>query len=243
MINSFSLAATQIFHPSLRRYVFGGILSAAVIFAMLWAATWLVLASFDFTELPFIGWLAGFSDTAFDWIVRLLFFTTLMSVTLLLYSGVVIAIIGLFLDRVADAVEARHFPNLLPAKPQKFSEIIIQGVKFVTVVIVLNIVALPIYAVFFFLPPLNIAFFYLLNGYLIGREYFELVAFRRLEPIPARRLRKKSRGSLLISGIILTLLMTIPFVNLIAPIFGAAFMTHLFHRLAREKGFNINNLS
>jgi uncharacterized protein involved in cysteine biosynthesis len=37
--------------------------------------------------------------------------------------------------------------------------------------------------------------------------------------------------------------MTIPIVNLIAPVFGAAFMTHLFHRLAGEKGVTIDKLS
>ena len=243
MIKSFSLAATQLFHPSLRMYVLGGIVSAAVIFALLWTSVWWILSGFDLTELPFIGWLVSFSGTLFDWIAGVLFVTTLVSVTLLLYPGTVIVIISLFLDQVADAVETRHFPNLPPARPQKISEFVIQGVRFATVMVVLNIAALPIYAVLFFLPPLNIAFFYLLNGYLIGREYFELVALRRLAPETARRLRKNSRGSLLISGAILTLLMTIPIVNLIAPVFGAAFMTHLFHRLAGEKGVIIDKLS
>jgi uncharacterized protein involved in cysteine biosynthesis len=243
MLKSFSLAAAQLFHPSLRRYVLGGIVSAAVVFALLWAGVWWILSGFDLTELPFISWLDSFSGTLFDWIAGVLFVTTLVSVTLLLYPGTVIIIASLFLDQVADAVETRHFPNLPPARPQNISEVVIQSVRFTTVMVVLNIAALPIYAVLFFLPPLNIAFFYLLNGYLIGREYFELVALRRLAPKTARKLRKNSRGSLLISGAILTLLMTIPIVNLIAPVFGAAFMTHLFHRLAGEKGVTIDKLS
>ena len=243
MIKTISLAAAQLLHPSLRRYILCGIVSAAVVFALLWASVCWLLAAFDLTKLPCIGCLVSLSGTLFDWIASVLFITTLVSVTLLLYPGTVIVIVSLFLDQVADAVETRHFPNLPPARPQRISEVVIQGVRFATVMVVLNIAALPIYAVLFFLPPLNIAFFYILNGYLIGREYFELVALRRLAPKPARKLRKNSRGSLLISGAMLTLLMTIPIVNLIAPIFGAAYMTHLFLRLAGEKGVIIDKLS
>ena len=243
MINSFVLAATQLFHPSLRRYVLGGIFSAAFVFAVLWAIVWWLLTIFDLTELPLIGWLASWSGSLFDWIAGVLFVTTLVLVTLLFYPGTVIVIVGLFLDQVADAVETRHFPNLPPARPQKISEVVVQGMRFAAVVVLLNIAALPIYAVLFFLPPLNIAFFYLLNGHLIGREYFELVALRRLEPKAARKLRKTCRGSLLIAGAMLTVLMTIPIINLIAPIFGATFMTHHFHRLAGAKGVIVDKLS
>jgi uncharacterized protein involved in cysteine biosynthesis len=243
MILSFRLAAAQLLHPSLRRFLFGGILGAASVFALLWAVVWWLLAGIDPTSLPLIGWLVDLSGGLFDWIAGFVIATTLGLVTFLLYPGVVVLIVSLFLDHVADAVEARHYPNLPPPRSQKLAEIVFQSMRFAGVLIALNILALPIYAVLFFLPPFNIVLFYLLNGYLIGREYFELVAFRRLDPAATRALRKSSRGSLLVAGAFLTLLMTIPIVNLCAPIFSAAFMTHLFHRLAGEKGMIVDRLS
>ena len=243
MISSFRLAASQLLHPSLRRYLFGGILGAACVFALLWAGVWWLLAGIDPTSLPLIGWLVDLSSGLFDWIAGFVIATTLGLVTLLLYPGVVILIVSLFLDHVANAVEARHYPNLPPARPQKLAEIIFQSMRFAGVLVTLNLLALPIYAVLIFLPPFNIVLFYLLNGYLIGREYFELVAARRLEPEATRTLRKNSRGRLLVAGAILTFLMTIPIVNLCAPIFAAAFMTHYFHRLAGDKGVIVDRLS
>ncbi len=243
MILSFRLAAAQLLHPSLRRFLFCGILGAICVFALLWAAVWWLLAGIDPASLPLIGWLVDLSGGLFDWIAGFVIATTLGLVTFLLYPGVVVLIVSLFLDHVADAVETRHYPNLPPPRPQKLAEIVFQSMRFAGVLIALNILALPLYAVLFFLPPLNIVLFYLLNGHLIGREYFELVAFRRLEPEATRKLRRSSRGSLMVAGAILTLLMTIPIVNLCAPTFSAAFMTHFFHRLAGEKGVVIDRLS
>ena len=243
MISSFRLAAAQLLHPSLRRFLFGGIVGAACVFAILWAAVWWLIAGYDPSSLPLIGWLVNLWSGLFDWIAGFVIVATLGLVTLLLYPGVVVLIVSLFLDHVADAVEDRHYQNLPPPRRQKLAEIVFQSLRFAGVLIALNLLALPIYAALFFLPPFNLVVFYLLNGYLIGREYFELVAFRRLTPEQARTLRKGSRGSLLLAGAMLTLLMTIPIVNLCAPIFSAAFMTHFFHRLAGERGVSVDQLS
>jgi len=87
--------------------------------------------------------------------------------------------------------------------------------------------ALPIYLVFFFLGPLNLFVFYALNGYLLGREYFELIAHRRMEPLQALHLRRAFQGQMFLAGVIITFLMTIPVVNLLAPVIATATMVHL----------------
>jgi CysZ protein len=74
------------------------------------------------------------------------------------------------------------------------------------------------------------------NGYLVSREYFELVAQRRLDPQTAARLRQQYRGRLQMAGVLLTLLMTIPLVNLLTPIVGTAFIVHVFHGLQARRG-------
>ena len=67
-----------------------------------------------------------------------------------------------------------------------------------------------------------------MNGYLLSREYFELVALRRIGPVEARALRKAHRGRLFVAGVIITLLLTVPGVNLLAPVVATAAMVHLF---------------
>src|SRR3546814_2292255 len=82
----------------------------------------------------------------------------------------------------------------------------------------LNLLALPLYLLLLFLPPLNIVLFYMLNGYLISREYYELVALRRMTPDASRRLRRAHRGRLMTAGFVLVFVMTIPIVNLVTPL-------------------------
>ena len=81
------------------------------------------------------------------------------------------------------------------------------------------------------MPPLNLVLYYILNGYLVSREYFELVALRRMEPPAASHMRKINKGRLLFAGIIITFLLTIPIVNLLTPVIATAFMVHVFHSL------------
>ena len=78
--------------------------------------------------------------------------------------------------------------------------------------------------------------FYLLNGYLLGREYFEMVAIRRCDAAAMRATRRAHSGPLMGAGLITTLLLSLPLVNLIAPIVAAAAMVHFYAPMAREVG-------
>lgn len=69
--------------------------------------------------------------------------------------------------------------------------------------------------------------FYGVNAYLLGREYFEMVALRRLDPRSAQRLRQVYRLRFFIAGLVIAGLLTLPVVNFVAPLLAAAFMVHL----------------
>ena len=99
----------------------------------------------------------------------------------------------------------------------------------------LNLLALPLYLLLLFVPPFNLFVFYLLNGYLLGREYFELVAARRLDTAGVRRLRRAYRGRLLLAGAVIAFLLTVPIVNLVTPIIATGFMLHVFEGLRRRE--------
>jgi CysZ protein len=71
----------------------------------------------------------------------------------------------------------------------------------------------------------------LANGWLLGREYFELVALRHVERREATLLRRRFGPSIMLAGTLLALLSMIPLLNLVAPLFGTALMVHLFRHL------------
>jgi uncharacterized protein involved in cysteine biosynthesis len=72
------------------------------------------------------------------------------------------------------------------------------------------------------------------NGWLLGREYFELVALRHVGRQQAAVLRRRFRGRITLAGTVLALLTMIPLVNLIAPLFGTAVMVHLFRQIRMQ---------
>jgi uncharacterized protein involved in cysteine biosynthesis len=115
---------------------------------------------------------------------------------------------------------------LPPARSAGFGESAIAAVKLGLVTLALSLLVLPLYLV----PGVNLAVFLLLNGYLLGREYFELVAGRRLAPAETRAARRAGRGSVFAAGVVIAGLFAVPGLNLAAPVLATAFMVH---RVAR----------
>jgi CysZ protein len=135
---------------------------------------------------------------------------------------------GLFADEVAEVVERTHYPADPPGRSLPFAASLVTTLKFTGVVILGNIVALLLLLV----PGVNIAAFFLVNGYLLGREYFEAAAMRFRPPEEARALRRRHGGTVFLAGLIIALVLAVPIVNLVTPLFATAFMAHLHKRLA-----------
>jgi CysZ protein len=143
-----------------------------------------------------------------------------------LFPGIMPIIVNFFDNRIATLIERKDYPNAAPKEPEFWPEFW-HDARFTLLTIGLNLLALP----FYLMPGINVLVFFLLNGYLLGREFFTMVA-RRYMPIPqAASLRKQHGGTVLIAGIALVLLAIIPFFNLFAPFWGIALMTHLYHSL------------
>ncbi|MEL0215761.1 MAG: EI24 domain-containing protein, partial [Burkholderiaceae bacterium] len=68
-------------------------------------------------------------------------------------------------------------------------------------------------------------------GYLLGREYFELVALRHIRLKDISSVRQSNSWQLFLFGSVTTFLFTIPIINFLAPILGVAGMTHFFRKL------------
>lgn len=140
--------------------------------------------------------------------------------------------VSLYLEIVVHAVEDKHYPELPPAREQPISEVILDALRFLGIVIAFNLLALPIY---YFVPLGNIIVFVLVNGYLLGWEFYELVAVRRLNRQQIRHLHAKYRQKIILTGVFFALLLLIPLVNLVAPILAAATMVHIFRPMLAEQ--------
>ncbi|UWQ25834.1 EI24 domain-containing protein [Leisingera aquaemixtae] len=189
--------------------------------------------------LMLIQWLVGPEATLpllgeVTWLDDLLSAGSLLLMLVLsifLMVPVASAITSMFLDEVAQAVEDKHYPALPPAPRVPFWDAVRDTVNFLGLLIAANLLALVLYVLF---PPAAIFIFWGLNGFLLGREYFTLAAARRVGTAEAKKLRRRHAGTIWAAGTLMAMPLSVPLLNLVVPILGAATFTHLYHALARR---------
>jgi uncharacterized protein involved in cysteine biosynthesis len=225
ILTEFFRALGQLGDRRFRRVVLlGALLALALLFAVyagfLQLVWWLTPESF---ELPIVGEVTGV-ETLLGW--ASLFLMIVLSIFLMV--PVASAFTGLFLEDVVDAVEDRHYPGLPPAIAQGWADALLQSVNFLGLVIAVNAAALLVYP---FVGPAIPLVFWSVNGFLLGREYFTMVAQRRLPKAEVVAMRQRNRGRLWLAGTLMAAPLSIPVLNLLVPVLGVATFTHLFHRL------------
>jgi CysZ protein len=225
ILNSFFAALGQIGDPRFRKVLFLGVgltlaLLVGTTFGFVWLVQFLVGPS---VTLPWIGEVTWLGDAAGYSSVLLM-----MVLSVFLMVPVASAFTSMFLDEVAQAVEDRHYPHLPPVPGVPFAEGLKDSLSFLGVLIAANLVALILYVIF---APLAPFIFWALNGFLLGREYFTLAAMRRLGREGARKLRSKHSITIWMAGILMAVPLSVPLVNLLIPIIGAATFTHIYHQV------------
>lgn len=227
MTQPIALAFAQMSDPPFRRVLIKSLALTALAYAGCGALAW-----WAFGLLPEgWGWVPwDWLQVALNWLTGVAFIFLLFAI----FPAVATLFVGLFLDEIAGAVEARHYPDDPPGQETSVRNSLLLGVRFTLAVIGLNILVLPLYALTFWFPFIWVIIFYGLNGYLMGREYFELVAQRHGTRNDVRNLRKIFRNSLLWRGVVIAVLLLVPVVNLAVPIFATAWMTHIFKRLEHK---------
>jgi CysZ protein len=136
---------------------------------------------------------------------------------------------GLFLDDAAESVEKASYAGDPPGRALPLGQSILGSLRFFAVVVVANLLAL----LFLLVPGVNLVVFFLVNGYLLGREYFEFAAGRYLGPERARAWRSRNQGRVWLAGLAIGLFLMVPFLNLLTPLFAAIFMVHYVKALMR----------
>ena len=173
--------------------------------------------------IPLLGEVGGIT-ALFDWGSLLL----VLVLSVFLMMPVASAFSAFFLDWVADAVEDRHYPGLPPVQGMGLGAMLLDTLGFLALLIAVNLLSLMLWPV---LGPAMPLITWGLNGYLLGREFFTLVAARHLGRQGAMAMRRRFSTQVWLAGVLMAAPLTFPVVNLLVPVLGVATFTHMFHRL------------
>lgn len=228
IFSAFFAALGQMTDPRFRKVLLIGVgLTLALLIGFSIAFVWLIGGLIgDDASLPLIGEVTWLNDLA-SWGAGIM----LAVLSTFLMIPVASAITSMFLDTVAQAVEDEHYPQLGAAKSMPFLDALTDTASFLGVLIAANVLALVLYIIF---APAAPIIFWGLNGFLLGREYFTLAAARRVGRREAKVLRSRHFMKIWSAGFLMAIPLSVPILNLIIPILGAATFTHLFHRLAPQ---------
>ncbi len=218
MIQAITKAIAQLSDPKFRSVILKSVLYALVAlvlsFIVIFQLAGLIPQSDWEWVNSIVSWLSGFGA----------FF-----ISLFLFPLTMSAVIGIFLDDIADAVEAKHYPEDPISRDIPLWSSIWDSLKFFAVIILCNLLALPLYLI----PGVNLFVYYILNGYLLSREFFQQVAVRHHEMSDVNKLRKIGKLEIFLTGVAVAFCMTIPILNLIVPIIATATMVHLYKKRAK----------
>ena len=220
MLNAAGQAFREMFTPPFRAVLFKCVgLTIALLVVLIVAVEW---TFGHFAQWP--DWI----ETAIQWLGGL----ALVVGSIFLIPPVTSLIASLYLDEIAATVEKTHYAADPPGRELPTLASVALALRFFFVVLAVNIVALFLLLV----PGVNLIAFYVGNGYLLGREYFELAAMRHMPAVEAKKLRQANRLTVFLCGLIIAGIASVPILNLITPLFATAFMVHIYKDLARRAG-------
>jgi len=222
MISAFAKAIAQLPEPAFRKVFLKSFL---VTFAVIVLVGVLAGAAVEYLwvtyDLWFASWISGAAGSL------------IFVIALWLFSPAVatMVITTFFMGEILEAVEREHYPGDRPGKDLPLAQEIYVGLRFLVVLLILNLIMLVPYVLLALFFGIGFFVYFALNGYLMGREYFEAVAHRYSDINSAKALRKRERGRILVAGAVIAVLFTIPIVNFFAPIIAPVAMIHIFKGL------------
>lgn len=222
VIESARMAASELLRPRFRSVLLKSIGLTILLFMAAWIGLEFLFSTFI---APFlVGW--PWLTTAIIW---------LLGAGMFIGAGFLLAPVtavfaGVFLDEAAEHVEKTHYDDEPPGKAVPLVQSLWLTVRFTLFVLFANFVAL----LLILLPGINVVIFFLVNGYLLGREYFMFAAMRFRSEEEAARMRNRFSTPVLLAGFVIAGFMAVPILNLATPVFGAALMVHLHKALEQR---------
>lgn len=202
---------------------------------------WYVLTGlFDWLALPLLNDLLPDGAAWSDWVslaAAIAVGLGLAAGLALLIAPVTALIAGLFLDDVAELVERADYAKDPPGRALPLGRSILLSLRFFGIVVLGNLLALALLVV----PGVNLVAFFVVNGYLLGREYFQFAALRFRSEEEANVLRRKHSVTIFLAGLIIAAFLAVPVLNLAGPLFAAGLMVHL-HKALAGRGRYLDNV-
>jgi CysZ protein len=216
MIEDVFQAFAQTFSPGLRRILFKSVALAILLLLVLGVILQTVVTQISSLPQPFEMALAIATGLG------------IIAGAIYLMGPISSLIAALFLDEVAEEVERRSFPADPVGRPLPIAQSLVLSVKFFGLILLVNFGAL----LLLLIPGVNLIAFFVANGYLLGREYFELAAMRYRSAEAAKALRRENSMRVFLAGLAIAGVVIVPFLNLITPIFATALMVRVHKRLS-----------
>ncbi|MHC2254975.1 sulfate transporter family protein [Bradyrhizobium embrapense] len=225
-------ALSQILSPPMRTILWRSIGLALVLITVLAIGLQRLLSWFAETgEIWAEGMLGpGFHSTlhVLSWIISISAGLGVVLGGIFLMPAITSLVASLFVDDVADHVEREHYPADHPGVALPVTLATIEGVKTALLTVLVYLVALP----FVLFAGAGFIIFFIATAWLLGREYFELAAMRFRSPDDAKAMRKENAATVFTAGLFIAAFVSIPIINLATPLFGMAFMVHMYKRLS-----------
>ena len=162
-----------------------------------------------------------------SWLLSVLAGLGLLAGSVFLVAPVSSVVAGFFIDDLAEHVERDLDPLARPGRPLPILAAVALSIRFGALQLGVTLLALLLLLV----PGVNAVAFIGANGYLLGRQYYEFVALRHLPAAEVDALRRRHAGRIFLAGLVMAAMVSVPVLNLLTPLFGAAFMVRVFKRL------------
>ncbi len=221
---AFVLSLAQLGDPAILRVLLRALALTLVIFA---AVAWGIFAGV--AQIETTGWPEWMQSLWTGGVGSAAAFVLTVLLLWLSFTAIATGVISLWLDDIIGAVEARYYPGTR-ATPVGAGRAMAMGLGAGVRVLLWNALFLPLYLLLLVTGIGPLVLFLVVNAWLLGREYLETVAARHLANAATADWMQHHRWDRWGTGLVTAGLFAVPFAGLIAPIVGAAFATHMFHR-------------
>jgi len=232
MLDAAIKALSQMTTPPFRSVLWKSIGLAIVVLILIGVALQRVYA---YLAAEGSGWLDGvvwgwaqMPLHALIWAITIAVGLGLFAGAIFLMPAVTSLVASFFVDEIAELVEHEHYPADPPGKPVPIARAAYEGIKTALLALLVYLCAVP----FLLFAGIGVVIFFLATAWLLGREYFELVAMRHHPIDEAKAMRRARSGTVFVAGLFIAAFVAIPIVNLATPLFGTAFMVHMHRRIA-----------
>jgi CysZ protein len=231
MLDAAFKALAQMFTPPFRAVLLKSVALAILLLIMLGIG---LQRLFAWLAAEGAGYLEGLTGPGMQtplhallWVLAIAAGFGLLAGAVFIMPVVTAFVASFFSDEIAAEVEHMHYPADPPGRPISTVRATTEGVKTALLALLVYLIAVP----FVLFAGLGFLIFFVANAWLLGREYFLLAAMRFHSVEEAKALRKQHHGTVVLAGCFIAAFVSIPILNLATPLFGTAFMVHMYKKL------------